>query len=128
VFAREVDGVEFRAVFERLLPEICRAVQQVYGERLVTLAVFGSVGRGTPRPDSDIDLLVIADHLPPGRLRRVAEFEAVEAALAPNLAAAAARGVRTAAVSSPVSWTGSGNGSPGSAPGESGGETPGTGY
>jgi len=90
-----VDGVNSRVVFEQLLPEILHAVHQVYGERLVTLAVFGSVGRGTPRPDSDIDLLLVAEKLPDGRLRRVSEFEAVETLLAPRLQEAARHGVRT---------------------------------
>ena len=44
--------------------------------------MFGSVGRGTPRPDSDVDLLVVADPLPGGRLARADEFAAVEADLA----------------------------------------------
>jgi len=57
----------------------------VYGDRLVTLVVFGSMGRGTPRPDSDLDLLVVADRLPFGRMARVEEFGAVERALAPSL-------------------------------------------
>jgi hypothetical protein len=60
-------------------------VREVYKDRLVTLAVFGSVGRGTPRPDSDIDLLVVAEDLPGGRMKRVAEFTEVEQGLAPLL-------------------------------------------
>lgn len=49
-----------------------------YGDRLVSLAVFGSVGRGTPRPDSDIDLLIVAENLPRGRISRVREFGTAE--------------------------------------------------
>ncbi len=60
------------------LPDLCK-VQ--YGERLVSLVVFGSVGRGTPRPDSDIDLLLVIRDLPAGRIARVREFAAIEAAL-----------------------------------------------
>jgi len=52
-----------------------------YGERLISLAVFGSVGRGTPRPDSDIDLLLVIKNLPGGRIARVKEFSAIEATL-----------------------------------------------
>jgi predicted nucleotidyltransferase len=65
------------ATLTRLL-EACRAH---YGERLWTLAVFGSVGRGTARPDSDLDCLIVADRLPDGRLPRVRDFEAVESSL-----------------------------------------------
>jgi len=77
------------------LEAIVQAAREVYGERLVSLAVFGSVGRGTPRFDSDIDLLVVAAGLPRGRLARVREFSAVEARLAPVLEQAAAAGVDT---------------------------------
>lgn len=69
----------FREEFETALQALLRAIKEVYGNRLVSLAVFGSVGRGTPRPDSDIDLLLVADDMPRGRLKRMAEFNQVEA-------------------------------------------------
>lgn len=81
--------------FESLLPEIRKAAVQHYGERLISLAVFGSVARRTMRPDSDIDLLLVIDPLPDGRMARVGEFEAVEDAVAPALGAARAAGVHT---------------------------------
>lgn len=67
---------------ERFFPVLLRACEEVYGERLITVAIFGSTGRGTARPDSDVDLLLIADPLPLGRMRRVEEFEKVERRLA----------------------------------------------
>jgi hypothetical protein len=81
--------------FDRLvhaLPDVCR---QVYGDRLRALAVFGSVARNTPRPDSDIDVLVVVDELPAGRRARMDEFERVDALLEPALAGARAHGVHT---------------------------------
>ena len=60
-------------------------MRTVYKDRLVTLAVFGSVGRGVQRPDSDIDILIVAEDLPHGRMQRVAEFAAVEQKLDPLL-------------------------------------------
>ncbi|MFB3904719.1 MAG: nucleotidyltransferase domain-containing protein [Acidobacteriota bacterium] len=64
--------------FDVLLDKLAKACREVYGERLISLLVFGSVGRGTPNPDSDIDLLLVVAGLPQGRVRRVREFFAVE--------------------------------------------------
>jgi predicted nucleotidyltransferase len=80
---------------EHLLTCVTSAVVQHYGDRLVSLAAFGSMGRGTPRPESDLDLLVVAEGLPNGRVARVADFEAVERALAPELEAGRRRGFIT---------------------------------
>jgi predicted nucleotidyltransferase len=81
------EGVDVlhRKYFQTILRALDRAVRSVYEDRLVTIAVFGSVGRGTPRPDSDIDLLIVSVDLPRGRMPRVAEFEAVERMLSPLL-------------------------------------------
>jgi Nucleotidyltransferase domain len=53
-----------------------RLLAEVKGTRgpLVALAVFGSVGRGTVREDSDVDFLLVARDLPRGRFARVDEF------------------------------------------------------
>jgi len=65
-------------LFRLAITELCEACKSVYGENLITVAVFGSVGRGTPSTTSDIDLLVISRNLPPGRINRVEQFTAVE--------------------------------------------------
>ncbi len=75
-------------------------MKRCYGERLVSLVIFGSVGRGTPRFDSDIDMLLVVDGLPPSRLRRLEEFEQVEHALEEDLKALAGHGIHT--VLSPI--------------------------
>lgn len=67
--------------YDRLLEELVTALRRHYGSRLVAIAVFGSVGRGTPREDSDVDVLIVARALPVGRFGRVEEFEPVEAGL-----------------------------------------------
>ncbi len=67
-----------KEVFESLLDEIVSACRRVYAERLVGVVVFGSVARVTMRPDSDIDLLVVAEPLPAGRMPRMDEFDGVE--------------------------------------------------
>jgi predicted nucleotidyltransferase len=76
--------------YEALLERLRAEVRAAYGPRLVACAVFGSVGRGTPRHDSDVDLLLVVRGLPQGRTRRVEEFLAVEARLAPVLGPAEA--------------------------------------
>ena len=72
------------AEHEAFLHAIDDACRRHYGDRLVSLAVFGSVGRGTPRRDSDVDLLIVADPLPDGRLARADEFRDVDRALEPR--------------------------------------------
>jgi hypothetical protein len=67
-----------RQNLEQVFAALLRACEEVYGERLIAVVIFGSSGRGTARPDSDIDLLLIAGSLPNGRVRRVEEFEEVE--------------------------------------------------
>jgi len=81
-----VSGRDVQPVFSPILAALSDAVKDHYGDRLRALAVFGSVGRGTARPDSDIDLLLVVDDLPRGRLARVREFDAVERALKASFA------------------------------------------
>ncbi len=57
----------------RAIKIIATSVSAAYGPRLISLAVFGSAARGTARPDSDIDLLIVADPLPRGRMKRIAD-------------------------------------------------------
>lgn len=80
-------------IYDRLIDAVLRQCQQHYGARLVSVAAFGSVGRGTPMPDSDIDLLIVAEELPRGRLARSDDFIAVENAMSPDLTRAYALGL-----------------------------------
>jgi hypothetical protein len=79
---------EMHPIYDDLVAAAHDACRRHYGPQLVSLAVFGSVGRGTPGPDSDIDLLVVAEQLPPGRLARSDDFTAVDRAIEPRLASA----------------------------------------
>ena len=73
--------------YDELLTAILAGLRATYGPRLVACAVFGSVGRGTPRYGSDIDLLLVVRGLPDGRFNRVEEFLPVETQLEPALRA-----------------------------------------
>ncbi len=68
---------------ESLPTVLLDACRDHYGPRLVSLALFGSVARGTARPDSDVDVLVIAEELPDGRIARASDFREVERSLEP---------------------------------------------
>lgn len=81
--------------FEEVVTTLRSACVRHYGDRLVTVGVFGSVGRGTPGPWSDVDALIIAHGLGRGRGRRLRDFDAVEAALSGVLADVAGRGCDT---------------------------------
>ena len=81
--------------FNHILDTAHQACLIYYGDRLISLAVFGSVARGTMRPDSDVDLLVVVNDLPRGRLARVRDFEAVETATVEVLSSAAREGIQT---------------------------------
>lgn len=89
-----------KEAFAELADRTVSAVRAFYGDRLISVVLYGSVARGTMRHDSDVDLLIVANALPDGRLNRVREFEAVEESLKGDFSRAARRGVRT--VLSPV--------------------------
>ena len=78
--------------YARLVERLVEELRAAYGLRLVSVAVYGSVGRGTPRADSDVDVLVVARDLPRGRLARVREYLPVEGRLAAALESASRGG------------------------------------
>ncbi len=84
-----------REAYEETTQRLLAACLDFYKDRLISLAVFGSVGRGTPGPESDIDFIVVARDLPQGRLNRVREFQVVEDQLEPWLLSLERRGVHT---------------------------------
>ena len=85
----------WKDIFQSFLKSLEEHTLDFYGERLISLVVFGSVGRGAMRPDSDIDVLIICDPLPQGRLRRVEEFGAVEREIDLTMTKGAASGIHT---------------------------------
>ena len=71
--------------FGVLQEKLFESIRHFYGERLISVVLFGSVARGTFNFFSDIDVLIIARELPQGRILRVREFEKVEEELIPLL-------------------------------------------
>ncbi len=65
-------------LFQDTVRKANAAIQEVYGGRLVSVVIFGSVGRNTPNQFSDIDMIIVAEPLPKGRIKRMEEFLQVE--------------------------------------------------
>lgn len=69
--------------FEELTKRLLSEIRSFYGDRLISVVIFGSVAREAQTFDSDLDVLIIADKLPHGRMKRIREFESVEEKLEP---------------------------------------------
>lgn len=67
--------------YRKTLDDLLAAAEAEFGQRLVTLAVFGSVARGTATAESDLDILIVADGLPDGRMNRLAAIDRIEETL-----------------------------------------------
>jgi predicted nucleotidyltransferase len=46
---------------DKILAELCQAICELYGCRLVRLVLYGSQARGDAMPGSDIDILIVLD-------------------------------------------------------------------
>jgi len=54
----------------RTAEEFVEILEDVLGDDLVSVVLFGSVAKGEARSDSDIDLLIVAENLPRSMLAR----------------------------------------------------------
>jgi predicted nucleotidyltransferase len=77
--------LSFSEPYNSLLNKLVEALKSHFGEKLVSVVVYGSLARGEMRRDSDIDLLIVVDTLPKSRLRRQELFEEVEALMEGDL-------------------------------------------
>lgn len=91
--ARSTDGLQ--RTLRQVAEVYVSALRDAWGDALVAAALFGSVARGEAGPRSDVDLRVVARHLPPGRLARHRLLEPADAAVEPLLAALRRDGVWT---------------------------------
>jgi len=51
----------FSQPVRRALDDAKQALEEIYGDRLRHLIVYGSQARGEARPDSDVDLMIVLD-------------------------------------------------------------------
>jgi predicted nucleotidyltransferase len=64
-------GIEYISEpYKTLVSELLKALIENWGDKLVSLVVYGSVARGEVRSDSDIDLLIVGRGLPKSRFKR----------------------------------------------------------
>jgi predicted nucleotidyltransferase len=75
-----------------------RLLQAALQDNLVAVVLFGSVARGEATADSDIDLLVVCEALPPGRFARLALLEPADAGFEDELVRLRAAGLDTRVV------------------------------
>jgi predicted nucleotidyltransferase len=88
-------GTDVTASLHRVAESYARFLRQHLGGNLVSVVLYGSVGRGEARHDSDVDLLVICDDLPEGRFARLRCLDAAERGLDEELAQLRAKGIET---------------------------------
>lgn len=81
--------------FTELQNRLLQEAKDFYQNKLISVVIFGSAGRETYRFDSDLDVLLIVNNLPRGRLNRIKQFMAIEEKLEPFLKELAQNGIHT---------------------------------
>jgi predicted nucleotidyltransferase len=79
----------------QLASHYAQVAEQILGEQLTSIALYGSVARGQSSPASDIDLLVILKEAPKGALRRRALLEPIREQLTAELESLWEQGIYT---------------------------------
>jgi hypothetical protein len=69
------------AIYRQLLERFLALLQEHFGDRLISLVLYGSVARSEAREDSDIDLLLILDPVTTNYHRRLDEVLVVQTRL-----------------------------------------------
>jgi predicted nucleotidyltransferase len=68
-----------RADLQDILKQFRKGLEEIYGDRLVKVILYGSQARGDARPDSDVDVLVVLRS--PGTEKEADRVAGVEAEL-----------------------------------------------
>lgn len=61
-------------LLRKQIEELKEKIITYYGNRLVSMVIFGSFARGTATLQSDIDILLIIKRLPKRKMKRIEEF------------------------------------------------------
>jgi len=88
-----IPSPELNAALRALAEAYVAALREHWGDALVSAVLFGSVARGEAGPASDVDLLLVMEALPRGRLARHRYLEPADAAVEPLLEALRGKGV-----------------------------------
>jgi predicted nucleotidyltransferase len=70
-----------QAEYVQLAEEYVRAVRDFFGNRLLSICFFGSIVRGNATPESDIDVLIVAESMPKDFGLRVRESSPIHETL-----------------------------------------------
>jgi len=84
---------ELNADLSDLAKRYAAKAKETLGDRLVSIALFGSVARGQAGPGSDIDLFVVLQEAPPGMLSRRRLLDPVRESLTSELERLWKRGI-----------------------------------
>ncbi len=103
---RRVRGDEkLQAEYRALADEYARAVERFFGDRLLSICFFGSVVRGEATPESDFDVLVVAEKLPKDAGLRVRETVSIHEKLRDSQAYRRLRSLQRSAFVSDIMLT-----------------------
>lgn len=62
--AKNLDISFMQKKYNELIEEYCSVIKNCFNDRLISICLFGSVAREEAKPDSDIDILIVAEDLP----------------------------------------------------------------
>lgn len=63
-----------KRVYKRHIEELKERIIAYYGERLVSVVIYGSLATGRATSESDIDMLLIVEGLHKRKMKRIEEF------------------------------------------------------